>query len=98
MRGKFVTFLAPTSFSYEDGGDHGAHARPLKNQVRTPNAKRRSPVLSTARPRAGSKITIRQYPGSKNRRCTAVAPAPGPPCRNSTGAPRGVPDCSQYIV
>ncbi len=45
-----------------------------------------------------SKITARQKSGSKNRRCTAPAPAPGPPCRNSTGLPRGFPTCSQYIT
>ena len=25
-------------------------------------------------------------------------PPPGPPCRNTTGAPRGLPDSSQYMV
>jgi hypothetical protein len=45
-----------------------------------------------------SKMTMRQKCGSKNRRCTAPAPAPGPPCRNSTGRPFGLPACSQYIT
>ena len=39
-----------------------------------------------------------QGAGSKNRRCTGVAPAPGPPCKNTTGIPSGFPDCSQYIT
>ena len=63
-------------------------------------------VVLSSRPPSGrdrpaprwSKMTMRQNAGSKNRRCTAPAPAPGPPCRNSTGKPRGLPACSQYIT
>src|SRR6266581_3613624 len=35
--------------------------------------------------------------GSKNRRCFGVLPAPGPPCRKTTGIPAGSPLSSQYI-
>ncbi len=42
--------------------------------------------------------TMRNACGSKKRRCSAEQPPPGPPCRNSTGMPRGLPLTSQYMV
>ena len=45
-----------------------------------------------------SNSTARKNVGSKKRRCSGDEPPPGPPCRNSTGTPSGLPDVSQYIV
>jgi hypothetical protein len=45
-----------------------------------------------------SNSTMRYFSGSKKRRYLGSVPPPGPPWRNTTGLPRGLPEVSQYRV